>query len=273
VVSAVNASDMWTQFKVTRDPSLRQQLILQYAPLVKYVVGRMAIGLPSILDAEDIISHATFGLIDAIERFDPDRGPKFETYAIPRIRGSILDAVRRLGTYPRGMRRRVKEMEAAIAALEERNGRTPTDEEVAASLGISIEAYNGELAEASFVVVPLDRSSRGSDDDEFLPLSDIIEDQRAPSPPVEAERSELREALTDAVNELPARDRLLVSLYYYEELTLREIAEVLEISESRVCQLHTRAILRLRRSLAKAELLTPEAQRIVDKQEKGRTVR
>lgn len=255
MVDAANASDLWRRYKETNDGDLRQQLILQYAPLVKYVVGRMAIGLPSVLDSEDIISHATFGLIDAIERFDPARGLKFETYAIPRIRGSILDAVRRLGTYPRGTRRRVKEMEAAIALLEERHGRTPTDEEVAAELGISVEDYNGDLMEANFSIVPLDRTLRGSDDDESLPLSDVIEDTRSPSPIVEAERAELRDALLSSINELAERDRLLIALYYYEELTLKEIAQVLEISESRVCQLHARAILKLRRSLTRAGLM------------------
>ncbi len=254
MLTTTDTSDMWARYKTTKDSDVRQQLILQYAPLVKYVVGRMAIGLPSILDSQDIISHATIGLIDAVERFDPDRGLKFETYAIPRIRGSVLDAVRRLGAFPRGARRRMKEIEAAIAALEEQHGRTPSDEEVAGYMGISLEDYSRELLDASFAVVPLDRALRPSDDDDFLSLADIIEDTRNPSPAIEAERSELRTALFGAINELPERDRLLLALYYYEELTLKEISQVLEISESRVCQLHARAILRLRRSLAKEGL-------------------
>lgn len=254
MAAQMSVSDLWEEYKATGNTAVRQQLILQYAPLVKYVVGRMAIGLPGILDSEDIVSHATTGLIDAIERFDPLRGLKFETYAIPRIRGSVLDTVRRLGIYPRGTRRRMKEIEAAISALEESTGRTPADEDVARYLGISVEDYSRELLEANFAIVPLDRSLQTSDDDEFLPLSDTIEDKRSISPAVEAERAEMRAALSHALNELPERDRLLISLYYHEELTLREISQVLEISESRVCQLHSRAILRLRSSLAKAGL-------------------
>ncbi|MDA8189240.1 MAG: FliA/WhiG family RNA polymerase sigma factor [Dehalococcoidales bacterium] len=258
MVSGLSAAEMWERYKATGDPDVRHQLILQYAPLVKYVVGRMAIGLPGVLDSEDIISHATIGLIDAIERFDPDRGLKFETYAIPRVRGSILDAVRRLGTYPRGTRRRMKEIEAAIADLEDHLGRTPTDEEVAEYLKISVEDYSRELLEGSFAIIPLEGTLRASDD-EFLPLSDIIEDPHSPSPPVEVERAELKAALLQAINELPERDRLLMALYYHEELTLKEISHVLEISESRVCQLHARAIIRLRRSLSKEGLLMARA--------------
>ncbi len=245
-------NDLWLQYKATSDPHLRQRLILQYAPLVKYVVGRMAIGLPNILDSDDIISHATIGLIDAIERFDPGRGLKFESYAIARIRGSVIDVVRRLGTYPRGTRRKMKEIEAAIAALQERNGRTPSDEQVAEYLGISIETYGKNLVESSVSVIPLDGALRASEDEGFLSLSDVVEDTKSPSPIAEAEKSEMRSALLEALRELSERDRQLISLYYHEELTLKEIGQVLEISESRVCQLHARAIMKLRRALVKA---------------------
>ncbi len=256
-IAEAQTQEKWVQYKATSDPDLRQQLILQYAPLVKYVVGRMAIGLPSLMDADDFVSHATIGLIDAIERFDPSRGLKFESYAIARIRGSVLDAVRRLGNYPRGTRRRAKEIEAAISALEEEHSRTPSDQEVADYLGISLDDYGRELLDASFSIVPLDGSLRPAESDDFLSLSDIIEDPRSPNPTSEIERSELRQALTEALQELPERDRIIIALYYHEELTLKEIGHVLDISESRVCQLHARAILRLRRALYKAGITPP----------------
>lgn len=255
MVSAANASELWERYKATKDPSMRKQLILLYAPLVKYVVGRMAIGMPNILDSEDVIGHATIGMIEAMERFDPGRGFKFETFAIPRIRGSVLDAVRRLGIHHRGSRRKMKEIEAAISLLQDRDGRTPSDQEVAEYLGMRLEEYQRELVEASLVVIPLDSALRVSNDDESLSLSDVIEDETSPSPPVEAEAAEMRAALREALNELPERERQLISLYYHEELTLREISQVFEVSESRVCQLHAKAILKLRRALSRVGLL------------------
>lgn len=248
----VNGHEKWMLYKATGDRQLREELILQYAPLVKYVSGRMAIGLPAVLESEDILSHATIGLIDAVERFDPTRGLKFETYAIPRIRGSILDAVRRLGMTPRGAKRKLREIDNAAAILEEKLGRMPTDEEVASHLGISIEEYGRVLLESGFALVQLDSMPGTSEDDDFPSLSEVLEDTSAPNPLAEAMRHELREALIGALKELPERDRLVITLYYYEELTLKEISHVLEVSESRVCQLHTRALMKLRRSLLKA---------------------
>lgn len=255
MVPTNNPSELWEQFKATQDPALRQQLILRYAPLVKYVVGRMAIGLPGMLDSEDIISHATIGMIEAIERFDPGRGLKFETYAIQRIRGSALDAIRRLGIHHRGSRRKMEEIDAAINLLEQRHGRMPGDVEVAEYLGMTLEQYERELVEASLVVVPLDTPVWASSDDESLPLYEVIEDEKTPDPVAEAERAEMRVALAKALNELPERERQLISLYYHDELTLREISRVFEISESRVCQLHAKAILKLRRSLSNVGLV------------------
>lgn len=255
MVTPANSSELWSGYKAGADPQLRQQLILTYAPLVKYVVGRMAIGLPVLLDSEDIVSHATIGLIEAIERFDPSRGLKFETYAIPRIRGSVLDVMRKLGAHPRGARRKMDEIEAAMSVLEERNGRSPSDEEVAEYLGISVEEYNREVLDATFVVIPLDSAFRASDDDESFSLSDIIEDAKSPSPTVEAERAEMRDALLKALRDLPERDQQIIALYYHEEMTLKEISKVFDISESRVCQLHAKAILKLRRALNRVGML------------------
>jgi len=247
--TVMTVPSLWEEYTATRDPELRQRLILQYAPLAKYVIGRMAIGLPGVLDSEDIISHATLGLIDAVERFDPHRGLKFETYAIPRIRGSVLDAVRQLGIHRRGSRRRMKEIEDAIGALEEDRGRAPTDEEVAEFLGISLEEYRRQVLDDCLTVVPLDQVLRASEDDEFLTFSDVIADDQASNFVEEVEHAEFRSALAQAIDALPERHRLVIALYYYEGLTLKEISRILEVSESRVCQLHGRAILELRKVL------------------------
>ncbi len=255
MLAADSANEMWVQFKATGDQELRQRLILMYAPLVKYVVGRMAIGLPGLLDSEDIIGHATIGLIEAVERFDPGRGLKFETYAVARIRGSVVDVMRRLGVHGRGNRRKMEEIEAAVSKLEGLHGRAPSDDEVASYLGISIEEYNREILDAGLVVIPLDTALRSSDEDDSFMLSDVIEDVKSPSPSIEAERSEMRGALLSALRELPERDQQIIALYYHEEMTLKEISKVFGISESRVCQLHAKAIFKLKRSLSRVGML------------------
>jgi RNA polymerase sigma factor for flagellar operon FliA len=241
---------MWEQYKSTHDPALKEQLILQYGPLVKYVVSRMAIGLPGVLSTEDLNSHATIGLIDAIERFDPARGLKFEFYAIARLRGSVVDAVRRLGSTPRGASRRMKEIDAAQTELEEQYGRTPTNAETAEHLGITIGRFDRTIQDASTTVVSLDGATHATEDDDSLSLAETLEDLASPNPAMEAERSEVRSALRQAILELPERDRQLIALYYVEEMTLREIGQVLGVSESRVCQLHSRAMSRLRATLS-----------------------
>lgn len=249
MVLATNDCNLWERYRATNDADLRQQLILRYAPLVRYVVGRAALGLRSILDRDDISSYGTMGLIDAIGHFDPGRGFKFETYAISRIRGSILDAMRRLGPHPRGTRRKMEKIAAAIAALQEQNGRSPTEDEVAGYLGIEIAEYGRALVEASFSIVPLGRGLQTSDDNESLPPIEVIEDTQSPSPSAEVERAEVRTELLKSIRALPEKERLLIALYYSQELTFKQISRVLEMSESRVGQLHAKAILKLRRYL------------------------
>ncbi|GIW07808.1 MAG: RNA polymerase sigma factor WhiG [Dehalococcoidia bacterium] len=241
---------LWPRYVRTREPRIREALILAYTPLVKYVVDRLAISLPAVLDTEDLISYGIIGLIDAVERFDPDRGFKFETFAIPRIRGTIIDQLRALDWLPRSARQRAKEIERGIQELRSSLGRMPTDEEVAAYLQMDLDRYHAAVQEAATITLSLDHVLSMDDDDSPLSLADLVEDRQAVSLLGAAERNELLGALIRAIEELPERDRLVIALYYNEELTMKEISRVLEISESRVCQLHARAVLKLRAALA-----------------------
>ena len=251
---------VWQEFRKTGDPALRDRLILTYAPLVKFVAGRLGAGLPAHVDEQDLVSYGLLGLIGAIERFDPDREIKFETYAIARIKGAIIDELRSLDWVPRSVRTRAREIERAIAELERQLLRAPTDEEIAAKLGVEVSDLEDTLAEIS-------RSSMAALDELWTPqgggdqiaLIDTIEDTTGPDPEMSLEQTELKEALGEAIARLPEREKLVVTLYYYEELTLREIGEVLGVTESRVSQLHTKAVLRLKARLSGGPRETTDA--------------
>jgi RNA polymerase sigma factor for flagellar operon FliA len=252
VAAAEDVQSLWLEFTRTRDKALRDRLILTYAPLVKYVAGRIGSGLPAHVDEGDLVSYGLLGLIGAIERFDPQRDIKFETYAIARIKGAIIDELRALDWVPRSVRSRAREIERAIADLEAKLGRAPTDEEIAAKVGISTSDLEDSLTEISrSSIAALDElwtvSGEGGDQ---VSLLDTIEDIEGPDPQLELTQTETKEALGEAIARLPEREKLVVTLYYYEELTLREIGEVLGVTESRVSQLHTKAILRLKAHLA-----------------------
>jgi len=249
---ATDTRVLWQEFKRTGDRGLRDRLILTYAPLVKYVAGRLGSGLPAHVEEGDLVSYGLLGLIGAIERFDPDRDIKFETYAIARIKGSIIDELRSMDWVPRSVRARARDIERAIADLESRLTRAPTDEEIAAKLGITEEEFQDSLLEISrSSIAALDElwASPGSGGD-AVALIDTIEDPTAAEPQSAMAHTEIREALGEAISRLPEREKLVVTLYYYEELTLREIGEVLGVTESRVSQLHTKAILRLKARLS-----------------------
>jgi RNA polymerase sigma factor for flagellar operon FliA len=252
VERADDTKALWQQYKRTRDQMVRDRLILTYAPLVKYVAGRLGSGLPSHVDEGDLVSYGLLGLIGAIERFDPDRDIKFETYAIARIKGSIIDELRSMDWVPRSVRARARDIERTIATLESKLTRAPTDEEIARHLGITEEEFQDSLLEISRTsIAALDElwSSSASGGDPIA-LIDTIEDPGAAEPQRAMAHTELREALGEAIARLPEREKLVVTLYYYEELTLREIGEVLGVTESRVSQLHTKAILRLKARLS-----------------------
>jgi RNA polymerase sigma factor FliA len=246
----VNA--IWRTYKRTGDQALRDRLILNYAPIVKYVAGRLGSGLPAHVDDGDLVSYGLLGLISAIERYDPDRDVKFETYAIARIKGSILDELRALDWVPRSVRSRARQIERAMAELEAKLGRAPTDEELAAKVGISVEELEGSLTDISrSSMAALDElwTISGSGGDQVA-LIDTIEDEHGPEPQTAFAQTELREIVADAITNLPEREKLVITLYYYEDLTLREIGEVLGVTESRISQLHTKAILRMKARLS-----------------------
>lgn len=230
----------------------RDALIEQYAPLVKYVVGRLAIALPAILDYEDILSYGTIGLIEALDRYDPSKGVKFETFAIARIRGAIIDALRALDRLPRSVRQKAKKLDQVTAQLTNELGREPTDEEIALALGVDLETYHQTLIDTSWVTVSLD-GLLDRDEQTDTGMTDLPADPNQEDFTLDIERRQLREALARAIRALPEREALILSLYYRDELTMREIADILEISESRVCQLHARALSRLRARLAREE--------------------
>jgi RNA polymerase sigma factor for flagellar operon FliA len=252
VAKTEDMQSLWLQYRKTADPGIRDRLILTYAPLVKYVAGRLGSGLPAHVDEGDLVSYGLLGLIGAIERYDPERDVKFETYAIARIKGAIIDELRAMDWVPRSVRSRAREIERAIGELERTLMRAPTDEEIAAKLGVSVEDLEESLTEISRTsIAALDElwtvQSGGGDQ---IALIDTIEDTDAPDPQSALSQTEMREAIGEAIARLPEREKLVVTLYYYEELTLREIGEVLGVTESRVSQLHTKAILRLKARLS-----------------------
>jgi RNA polymerase sigma factor for flagellar operon FliA len=230
--------------------------VVAYSPLVKYVAGRMSSGLPAHVEEADLISYGLGGLISAIARFDLAREIKFETFAIPRIRGAIIDELRSLDWVPRSVRARAREFERVNMKLEARLQRAPTDEEMAAELGLSLDEFQDALLQISnSTIVALDELWSVSDSSgDQVSLLDTLPDRGAPDPQSVVDQGELRDRIADAIAALPEREKLVIALYYYENLTLREIGEVLGVTESRVSQLHTKAVLRLRSKLA-TELL------------------
>jgi RNA polymerase sigma factor FliA len=241
-------AEAWRRYKEENDSKARDQLILAYSPLVKYVAGRMSSGLPAHIEEADLVSYGLLGLIGALERFDPGRAIKFETYAISRIKGSIIDELRALDWVPRSVRSWARKVEAAVTRLENQLTRAPTDEEIAAELEIDVEEFHDILNQISCAsIVALDEfwDTAGPSQDK-VNLIDTIEDADAPDPSRAYRVQAIKETLAAAIQRLPERERIVIGLYYYESLTLKEIGEVLGVTESRVSQLHTKAILRLR---------------------------
>jgi RNA polymerase sigma factor for flagellar operon FliA len=248
----VGHRELWREYKATGEERLRERLILHYSPLVKYVAGRVGVGLPPNIEQADLVSYGIFGLIDAIQKFDLERAIKFETYAISRIKGAIIDELRSIDWIPRSVRYKAREVEKAYAALEARLHRTPTESEVAAELGIALDDLHTIFSQVSFVnVVALDELlSAGGEKGDKLSLVDTLEDTKAEDPVQAFESEETKHLLAKAINTLPEREKIVVTLYYYEGLTLAEIGQVLGVTESRICQMHTKAVLQLRGKLA-----------------------
>jgi RNA polymerase sigma factor FliA len=247
-VKAVELRELWRRHKQESDERARERLVLAYSPLVKFIAGRMASGLPAHVDEADLVSYGLLGLIGAIERYEVDRDVKFETFAVARIKGAIIDELRSLDWVPRSVRSRAREIERANAALEAALGRAPSDEEMADHLGLGVAEFRDELLEiANSSVLALDDLWTFADPEGGqVSVLEVIRDPHAADPEAEAQTAELKDRLADAIESLPERERLVVALYYYESLTLREIGEILGVTESRVSQLHTKAVLALR---------------------------
>jgi RNA polymerase sigma factor for flagellar operon FliA len=229
---SVETHELWREYRATGSPALRNRLVMQYAPLVKYVAGRVRSGLPQTVDVADLVSEGVFGLMDAIDKFDLERGLEFQTYAVPRIKGAMIDALRAQDWVPRSVRDKIRNIERAHQALQVRLDRTPTEDEVAAELNISVPELRDLYAKVSYTSVAAT--------DDLM----VVDDDPAPGEALEDEA--MRTVLLRHVRQLRERDQIIVALYYYEGFTLAEIGKVLGVTESRVSQLHTRAVLDLR---------------------------
>lgn len=248
----MNNKDMsseWNQYYRTKDAELKQMLIENYVELVKLVAGRLGIYLNQYVDTDDLIGYGTLGLIDAVDKFDPNKNVKFETYASLRIRGSILDAIRKLDWVPRTLRKKQKEIDRTYMELECELGRAPKDEEMAQRLELSMEMYHTVLKEVNI--------SGLISIDEYMCQFEAIRDKDALIPENYIDEEEVRNALARFIDSLPDREKKVICLYYYEELTLKEISKILEVSESRISQIHTKAVSRLRAHMEKHHFVVP----------------
>lgn len=251
-MSSNNNLDLWKLYSDNKDPAIREKLILEYAHLVKYVAGRLNIYFGSNVEYDDLVGFGVFGLIDAIDKFDVNKGVKFETYASLRIRGSIIDSIREMDWVPRSLRQKNKELEKIYAELENELGHSASDKEIAEKMGISMEEFYKLLNEVNV-------SSMVSLED-FLEQNyeigvDIPNVNRDDRPESHIEIVEIREILGDSIDKLPEKEKNVISLYYFEELTLKEISAIMKVSESRISQLHTKAILRLKGKLSRHKIL------------------
>lgn len=242
--------ELWRRYKVKHDPNAREQLILKYSPLVKFIAGRIGANLPASVDKVDLVSYGIFGLIDAIEKFKPELEIKFETYAMSRIRGAILDEIRALDWVPRSVRSKARQLEQVYFNLENQLKRMPTDDEVARAMDMTVDDLNHTVKDIyNSNIVALDDVLAPSEKGESLTLLDTISDPSIAEPTANIEQEELAELLAETIEELPEKEKMVISLYYFEGLTLKEIGEILGVTESRICQMHTKAVLRLRGKL------------------------
>ncbi|MBI3872844.1 MAG: FliA/WhiG family RNA polymerase sigma factor [candidate division Zixibacteria bacterium] len=237
----------WEAWRHSGDPEIRQQLLNRYLPLVRNVAGRMALGFPKSVELSDLVSTGVIGLIEAFKNFDPDRGVKFETFAVPRIRGAILDELRSLDWVPRSTRAKAREIDRSTVRLENRLGRVPNPTELAGDMKISLAELTAALDDLSgTTLLSLDELVYREEDNRQVPRVETLESPQRETILGNIERQELRAYLINAVANLTEQEKLVIAFYYYEELTLREIGEIMHISESRVSQIHTKSVGKLR---------------------------
>jgi RNA polymerase sigma factor FliA len=242
--------DLWAEYKKTKLPALRDKFIRQYMPLVKYVAGKVSVGMPGSVDFDDLVGFGQFGLLDAINKYDPEKNVKFKTYAVTRIRGAIFDEMRQLDWVPRSVRQKSREIEDTITELESRLGRTASDAEIAKEMNLTEEEFLQTVMKVSGTsVLSLNDVWYSGDDSDHMSIGDSIESPSSMNPDVQVEREEIRKVIIQAINELPEKEKMVIVLYYHEDLTFKEIGQVLDVSESRISQLHTKANLRLRAKL------------------------
>ena len=240
----------WERYRDTGDPEVREQLILHYAPLVKYVAGRVAVGMPPNVEHSDLVSYGIFGLMDAIEKFDLDKGYKFETYAITRIKGAIIDELRSVDWVPRSVRAKARRIEAAVSRLESELHRSPTDEELAAAVDMTLDELEDTLAKMSLTsVAALDEVLDVGEGGDRISLVDTLQDLTTVMPEESLDDQETKQMLRAAIGRLSEREQTVLGLYYFEGMTLAQVGEVLGVTESRICQIHTKAVMSLRAKL------------------------
>ena len=241
---------LWTRYQGDRDPRIRDHLVEQYAPLVKYVAGKVAANLPSSVEYDDLVGYGVFGLFDAIDKFDPRKHVKFKTYAVTRIRGAMYDHLREMDWVPRSVRQKAKEIEQAVMILEAKLGRPASDSEIAASMNLREEEFSHLMSKiSSTAILSLNDIWNSGSDSDSMCIGESIESPHVLNPDSSVEKEEIRRVIKQAITELPEKEKKVLVLYYYEDLTLREIGQILDVTESRISQLHTKAIIRLRAKL------------------------
>ncbi len=242
--------ELWVLFKDNRDPKIRDMFVKQYAPLVKYVAGKVAMGMPHNVEFDDLVGFGVFGLFDAIKKFDPDKHVKFKTYAVTRIRGAIFDELRSIDWVPRSVRQKAREIEDTIHRMESSLGRAVSDHELATEMRMSAKEFQKTIMKISGTsILSLNDVWYSGDDNDKVSIVDSIESPSSLNPDIIVEKDEIKRVIIQAITELPEKEKKVLVLYYYEDLTLKEIGKILEVTESRISQLHTKAIMRLRSKL------------------------
>ncbi len=252
MLSGNNINQLWKQYNETKDPSAKEKIIIHYAYLIKFVAGRLSIYFGSNVEFDDLVGYGAFGLIDAIDKFDITKGAKFETYASLRIRGSIIDSIRDLDWVPRSLRQKNKELERVYSEIENETGHSATDKEVAERLGIGMEEFYKLLNDVNV--------SSMMSLEEFMEQNyerglEIASDNAEDKPEAYLEFNEIKELLADSINRLPEKERAVITFYYFEELTLKEISAIMNVTESRISQLHTKALLRMKGKLFRHKIM------------------
>lgn len=242
--------ELWRLYRTNRDPQIRERLVKQYSPLVKYVAGKLAVGMPSNVEFDDLVGYGVFGLLDAIEKYDPEQKTQFKTYAVQRIHGAIIDELRSLDWVPRSVRTRARQIESVVQELETNLGRPASDEEIAEELGMTPKQFDKEMQKiAGTSILSLNDVWYQGEDNDKVSIADSVESPKTLNPDTIVEKDEIKRVIVESIGELPDKEKKVLVLYYYEDLTLKEIGQVLEVTESRVSQLHTKAVMRLRSKL------------------------